>query len=398
MAALPALWLLGTAGAQIHVLAVQRPWSSTAWLVILAVPVAFLAGAVAARLIVRGRVPRAPASPGLTSPRRRILVGLLLVGFAELAREFATGGSVPLLSSNIDAARTHVSAGPLSLLTGALTVCLMLALVSPRRLSARSARPEIAVAAAAIAGLVLGGGRETVLVPLASALIARAFYWRPPSVRALVLTGILGLELGALVFYLRTGQDVHQAFAVELYGHVVPRTPAPLVPLLPIHFALALNQTVLAQVVDYFPHRMPFGHGIYDTYALHAVLPSRSLGTITSKLTAPWFASTFAGPMWADGGVPVVILGSLVTGAVTQTPYELFTRTRRFPHVLLAGYFATIAMFCVYDSLLTQYKDWVFVGAALLLFGSACEGTTRADPRGQPAVPPREPPVASGAR
>ena len=398
MVAFPALWLVGTAAAQIHLLAVQRPWSGIAWIVILTVPAAFLGGAAGVRLIVSARVPRAATPPGLARPSRRVLVGLLLLGYAELAREFAAGGAVPLLSSNIDAARTHISSGPLSLLTGALVVCLMLALVSPPRLAGRSARPELVVAAAAAAGLMLGGGRETVLVPLTSAFVVRAFYWRPPAVWTVLVGGLLGVELASLVFYLRTGQDTRQAFAVELYGHVVPRTPAPLVVLLPLHFALALNQSVLAQVVDFFPHRMSFGHGIYDTYALHAIFPSRSLGTVTSKITAPWLASTLAGPMWADGGLPIVALGSFLTGALTQAPYAMFSRTRRFPHALLAGYFAAIAMFCVYDSLLTQYKDWVFVGAALLLLGAACERPARMSRRGQAGAGPRDPPLVSEAQ
>src|SRR5436309_16016700 len=43
------LWLVALLLAQIHVLDVQRPWSSTAWLVMVTVSVAFVVGGFAAR-------------------------------------------------------------------------------------------------------------------------------------------------------------------------------------------------------------------------------------------------------------------------------------------------------------------------------------------------------------
>ena len=294
--------------------------------------------------------------------------------------------------------------GGTALLTDALTVAGAAAIAVPRRLLSRAAVPALTIAAAASGGWALAGGRGTVVLPIAAGLLTRWLYWRRPSVRTLVLAGVLAGGFLSFLFYIRTGQNPpDQAFPTELYGTVVPGTPAPLVPLLPLHFAIAMNFEAFARIVDFFPGQMAYGHGIYDAYGLHAILPGRSLGTVSLGLSAPWLASTAAGPLWADGGPLVVAIGMLLTGAITTAPHALYRRTYRFTHALLAAYFLYLAVFGLYTSLLTQYKDWVFVAAGLVWIGWTSEGDagrrlsmlTAAIRR--PGRPPREP-SSRGAR
>ncbi len=383
------IWILALSLAQVHVLSVQTPWSGTAWLVMVIVPVAFLAGGLLTYAVVRRAVAARAAAVRIVQSPRRLLVILLVIGYAELAREFASIGMVPLFSSHVDATRTAISSGALELLQGGLTICVIVSLSTPPSLRARAAIPDLMIAGVAVFGFLLGGGRETAVIPIVAGMLARSLRGPRPTLRTLAACALLGMGAFSLIFYLRTGQEVGQAFADELYGSVVPGTAPPFVPFLPIHFALALNDTVLARLIATFPASVPFGHGIYETGALHSILPYRSLGNITKHLAPPWFVATLAGPMWADGGLPVVVVGCVVTGGVSALPYWLYRRTARHRYLWLAGYLGTLGLFSVYDSFFTEYKDWVFVGAGLLLLGRYVES------RGAQQAPRATPPSAS---
>jgi hypothetical protein len=371
----PALWLLSVALAQIHVLRIQTTFSATAWIVMAVVPVAFLGGALGVKAVIDRRVTAVPARGGAVS-HRKLLIGLVIVGFAELIREYATAGTIPLLSAHIDAARVSIHPGALGLLDDCLTVAVIVAMTTPRRLFARAALPELVIAIVALGGSALSGGRQAFAVALAAG-VARVLFWGPPRLRSTLITGLVGIALFGLVFYFRTGQELGQPFTDEIYGHAVPGAFPALVPFIPAFFALALNPVVLAHVIAYFPHSMAFGNGAYDAGAIHSLVHSLSLGSVTARLTPPWLVATAAGPLWADGGMPVVIGGFLIIGLITSAPYALYRRTQRFSHVVLAGYLTSLALYCVYDNLLTEYKDWVFVCVGLLVVGRCCETAAR---------------------
>jgi oligosaccharide repeat unit polymerase len=377
LVAFPALWILAAGLAQIHLLGIQGPWSGKVWLVIVAAPVMFLVGGLGVRaLISRVRLISTRAPPGVRD-RRPLLVGLLIVGYAELAHQFASAGAIPLLSGHIDANRVSVHSGALGLLVDALTVAAIVAITTPPKLFSRAGLPDLAIAVVALGGFALAGGRQAIAIAAAGA-IARVLYWRNIRLRSAIGFGALGIVLFSLVFYLRTGQEIGESFTNELYRSVVPRGSVVFVPFIPIHFALAMNLAVLAKVIGYFPHMHPYGHGIYDSGALHSILPTGQLGSITSRLTPPFIVSTAVGPLWADGGFVVVVFGCLLIGAVTTAPYAAFRRSGRFSHAVLAGYFVSIALYCLYDDLLTEYKDWVVVAIGLWIVGRRAEVAERA--------------------
>lgn len=381
----PVLWLVGAAMAQIHVFSLQSDWSLTTWAVVIVVPVAYVAGGSAARAAVsRWVAPRPVLHRHRVVSNRRLLLALLVVGYAELAHEFASVGAVPLLSTHIDATRVAIKSGALGLLVDALTVAAIIAIATPPRLLSRAALPELAIAFAALGGFALSGGRQAIVIAVAGA-IARILYWGPPRLRVAAGWTAIGIALFSLVFYLRVGQELGETFPNQLYRHVLPGTPFWLVPLIPVHFALAMSTVVLSKVVSLVPHAIPFGHGIYDAYALHSILPAaRSLSNVIQPYTAPWVDSTVAGPLWADWGMPAVVLGCLLLGAIITSPHALFTRTGRFSHAVLAGYFTAVGLYFVYDDLLTHNKDWVVVGIGLLLVGMRAETPEEAPEQSNP--------------
>jgi hypothetical protein len=387
LVAFPALWALAVALAQIHVTSIQGPWSATVWWVVALVPASFVGGGLLATFVVGRRVAWRQTVAVDARVSRGILVALLAIGYAELAREFGQAGVVPLLSGHIDATRVSIqSSGWSGLLVNALTVCAIAAIALPRTLTSRAALPEITIAVLALAGSAASGGRG-VFVVVAAALIARALYWGPPRLRSVVLGAAFGVALFSLVFYIRTGQETSQAFAQHFYQHVVPGTFAPLVPLLPVDLSLGVNVDVLAHVIGYFPHSKPFGHGSYDAWSIHSLVPARRLQSLTTLLTPPWVVSTAAGPLWADDGFIAVAIGCLLIGALTTGPYAIARRTGRAAHALVAGYAVAVACYCVYDNLITQYKDWIVIAPALFAIGLWAERHSLAGPSTEADTP-----------
>ena len=94
----PALWLLGVVLAQIHVVALQRPWSWRMWVVAFLVRAVFFCTGVPWRRNssrVRGHAKSAAAWLGRFRgqlPLRPILVLFIVVGYIELAHQFSAAG------------------------------------------------------------------------------------------------------------------------------------------------------------------------------------------------------------------------------------------------------------------------------------------------------------------
>src|SRR4029077_3133728 len=139
--------------------------------------------------------------------------------------------------------------------------------------------------------------RGNLVVPPVVAGLARWRLGRRPALWSLAAVTVFMLGALSTIFYLRTGQEAHEAWATELLGQVVYHMPAPLVPLFPLWLTVAMNFNSLARVVAYYPSHHAYGHGIYDAGALHMFVHSTALST--GQLTPPWTISTFAGPLWA---------------------------------------------------------------------------------------------------
>ena len=397
--AFPALWLAGAALSQFRLLDVQAPWSDTAWLVVAFVPVAFVLGGVIgrelARLLPRSGEATSPATrgpgpddrPGNRAPDRppapsraprALLLLCLLVGYAELAHQFTAAGFVPLLSSNIDEARFDLPGGPTIVLTNLLTVAAMVALSVPRRLLSREARFELIIAGGAIAGFALQGSRGSIVVPLAGAALVRALYWGPPRPRVLLGAAAALLSVTIALYYLRAAQHAQGSFEAELFAEVLPDTPLPLRPLLPVYISIVTNFEALARIVDFFPAVLPFGDGAYNALGYDLFITSaKDIGAVSLQLTPPFTTNTVAGPLWADGGMALVVLGVAAVGAISQAAFSYARATGEFRHALVAGYLLYLALFGIYTSLWTQHPDWLIVTPLLLFAGALATDPVR---------------------
>lgn len=380
----PIAWVLTALLAQIHLLHVQGPWSTVMVAVVIAVPLAFVAGGLVGQGIVLATTALASArSRTRISERgfRRTLVAIVAIGLLEVAHQIAKAGTIPLLSGSIDSAR-FAQGGPTILLTNLLTVAAIVALTKPRDPLARESRFELATAAVALGAFGLQGGRGSVVLPIVVAIIARWLYWGRPSASLLTAGGLAAFLAVCFGFYLRVYQHPTTPFEAELFGEVLPPLPFFVKPLIPLYLALTTNFVALQGIVDHFPTIAPFGHGAYDAVAFDNFISiTKNVSEVAAARTPPWVTSTVAGSFWADGGFEVLVPGVAITGALAAGAYAAAVRTLSFRWALVAAYLLYVAIFGLYTNLWTQHIDWLVVAPLLLVFGAFAE-----DPHSPPGI------------
>ena len=369
-----ALWFAGIALSQIHLFSFQRDWSAFVWAIMFLAPAGFLIGGLIGRDLVARHVTRAREDPELGPGQRRrlriLLVLCVAVGYAELVHQFAAAGAVPLLSANIDATRAAQPGGPTVVLTQLLTVAMILGLLAPPRLLSWRAVPELGAAGVATLGFLLAGGRGTIAIGLLGAALARMFYWGPPRPRV-VLGGLaLGYAAVATMFFVRSAQHRGNPFESELFDEVIPSTPVVLRPYLALHVGLTTNFSVLDRLTAVFPSVHGWGYGSYSTSGFDAVVPgTEQLSDVARQVASPFITSTAAGPYFADGGAPGVVVGMALFGLVTVAAYTWARRSGSFVACMIGGYVTYIALFGVYTNLFTEHPDWAVVIPSLAVAG-----------------------------
>lgn len=382
--AFPLAWAFGALLSQVHLLDAQGSWPTEMIAVVVAVPLAFVAGGLIGEGLAAAttRIRAARVETRISERAfRRLLVAIVAIGLLEVAHQFAKAGTIPLLSGSIDAARFS-QGGPTVVLTDLLTVAAILALARPRDLFARSARFELGIAAVSIGAFGLQGGRGSVVLPIVVAILARWLYWGRPSPYVLtggVVLAVLAISAG---FFLRVYQHPTTPFESELFGEVLPPLPFFLKPLIPVYLAITTNFLALKGIVGHFPTVAPYGHGVFDAVALdNFISGTKHIGDVSALTTPPWVTSTVAGPLWADGGLAWIVPGIALTGVAAGGAYAAAIRTCSFRWAMAAAYLFFLALFGLYTNLWTQQIDWLIVVPLLIVFGALAE-----DPDDPPGV------------
>jgi oligosaccharide repeat unit polymerase len=370
-----AAWIFAALLSQYHLLDGQQNWSSIVVVVVVMVPIAFLAGGLIGEGLAlhRPRLAKERAEPHMSDLLRKLLIVLVVLGLLELAHQFAKIGGIPLLSPEGGTLRFK-QGGPTIILTDGLTVAAILALVRPRELFARESRFELLIAGAALGGFALQAGRGSVVLPIVVAIVARWLYWGRPRT-ALIAGGAL-LTFAAVVFgfYLRTRQNPYNPFESELFGELLPGIPFLFKPLVPIYLAIVTNFIALQGIVAHFPTGEAFGNGTFDAIGANIVFHgARNVSDVSAGITPPWVTSTVAGPFWADGGFIALIPGIAATGFISAGAFAFAARTRSLRWSMAAAYLLYAAVFGLYQNIWTQQLDWLLVAPLLLIGGAIAE-------------------------
>jgi oligosaccharide repeat unit polymerase len=368
-------WVFAALLSQYRLLNGEVPWSTVMVAVVVAVPLAFLAGGLIGEGLALSRTEegQSRSEPKESRLLRRILIVLLVVGLLELVHQFAKIGGIPLLSPNGGTLRFS-QGGPTIILTDGLTVAAIVALVMPQKLLSRDSRFEMVIALAAVGGFALQAGRGSVLLPVIVAIAARWLYWGRPRTAVFVAGGLLAFVAVVFGFYLRTRQNPYNPFESELFGEIIPGTPFFLQPLVPIYLAITTNFLALQGVVGHFPTGEAFGNGAFNAIGLNIVFHgARNVSDVSGTITPPWVTSTIAGPLWADGGFIALIPGIAAAGFISAGAFAMATRTRSLRWAMAAAYLLYLAVFGLYTNLWTQQLDWLLVVPLLLIVGAFAE-------------------------
>lgn len=380
----PLVWALTALLAQIHILHAQGPWSTVMVAVVVAVPLAFVAGGLIGEGIAAMATPGSKLRSGIRMPERtfrRALLVLIGVGLLAVAYQFARAGRPPLLSGSIDEARFS-EGGPTILLTDLLTIAVIVAMTRARNPFGRESRFELGLSVLALGAFALQAGRGNVVLPIVVVIIARWLYWGRPSPYLITAGGLVAFLAIVAGFYLRTYQHPTTPFEAELFSEVLPPLPFFLKPLIPVYLILTTNFLALEGIVHHFPTAAPFAHGAFDAAALDRFVPSaQHIGDVSGELTPPWVTSTIAGSFWADGGFALLVPGVAAAGALAAGAYGAAARTRSFRWCMVSAYLTFIALFGLYTNLWTQQIDWLIVAPGLLVFGAFAE-----NPQAPPGV------------
>jgi len=378
--AFPLLWIAGVLLAQIDLTSVERGWSAFAFVVVATVPIVFVLGARFGRFLAGEIVDRLrDVEPGSVWADdesfarrrvRRVLLACIVIGYAEMAHQFIGVGAIPLFSANIDAVRIAQPGGPTVVLTDLLTIATIAALLLPKRLAARAAIPELMIVALATAGFLAAGGRGPAVTGIAVGIFARIFVWGPPPKRVLFACAVLAFIAIEAAFFVRTSQHQTAPFEAEIYSSVLPQTPLVLQWYIPLHVGLTYNFDVLVRLVDVIPSEHAFGYGAYSLAGFDLVVPgTRSLEDLAATITSPFVTSTAAGPYWSDFGLPGIVVGMGLFGALSVLCYDVARRRPTFITAAIGGYAVFICLFGVYANLYTSHPDWPIVAFGLVGVG-----------------------------
>jgi hypothetical protein len=379
LVAFSAAWAFAALLSQYRLLNGTDPWSIVMVGVVVAVPIAFLAGGLVGEGLALARTAANPsrmAAPGMSRTLRRILIVFVAIGLLELAHQFARIGAVPLLSAEGSTLRFE-QGGPTIVLTNFLTVAAIVALVKPRELFASESRFELLIGAVALGGFALQAGRGSVVLPVIVATAARWLYWGRPKAPVLLGAGLIAYAAVVFGFYVRTRQHPYNPFEAELFGEILTSAPFFVQPLVPIYLAITTNFLALQGLVGHFPTGEAFGGGAFNAIGLDPILGSaRNVSDVSAGITAPWVTSTVAGPLWADGGFALLVPGVAITGFLSAGAYAMARRTLTFRWSMVAGYLLYLALFGLYTNLWTQQLDWLMVVPLLLIVGALAEDPT----------------------
>lgn len=366
---LPMIWFGAVGLAQIAVINYQTPWSTNMVLVAILAPVAFAAGSFLAGGQV-ARPKRPPPLGVLDSQRLRVLsLVLLAMGLFGLWLKVGILGSVPILSESIDTLR---SAGGIRIppYVTYLTDCLALAAWARMlRWGLHPGRPrveDVLVIGIALAGVAASASRNTLLitlvVPLIFVYLAGATRTITParSLAIATLASVVVLILSGL-FFLRTAQHRDSSFESYFYRGVVAQTVVPLRPLLPVQVGLVapfetLNRvTKRTHLVGSSPDGLYSLPGIPQPVSLWG--PRADFYGLTGKLSSPYYfnVATFAGPLYADGGLELVVAAALVLGLMVGAARAWLLLRPTVARLAVMAYLTYFVGFLLYENFAAFY-------------------------------------------
>lgn len=366
---LPAIWFTGVALAQLRLLAgYETPWSDTMIIVAFGAPAAFAAGSLlAGRAIARPLKPLGPTR--LASQRLRfVAMVLFVVGVIGLTVKAQRTGGIALFSNEIDSLRSaggiHVPAW-MTMMTDCLFLGFWTILLAfPRHRSSAERAFDSTLGLLCIAGVSLSASRNTLMiaitVPLVFMYLSRDGSHTPS--RRFIGLAAVGLIIGLVtsgLFFVRTGQHRASRFESNFYTYVVPQTPEVARPLLPVYISLSAPLETLNRTIRH--SKAAAGNVRYSAPGIPPqISPFGVRGDFyrfSGAISRPYYfnVATYAGPIYLDGRLPLVLAMSLVFGLASGGVRRWALVTPTVLRLAILAYVTYLIAFLVYENILSVF-------------------------------------------
>lgn len=302
-----------------------------------------------------------------------VTVAVALLAYLSIALQVG----VPALHSDVGEKRLELlrtGKSQFIFVFGAWTVIVFLAtrLWTGNQTLVRTASKKIWFALLVASLFVLSlGSRGTLLIPIATIVIARHYLYRKIRVlRALLIGGLMFVAASALgwardtMAFAETGLKNLEFDASSLYY---------------LYFYVRNSVTTLRDIIEEIPRHVPFQHGYLSLGALASVLPGhhessdmffrRVLGLDFLGFGQP---ATLLGPMYGDFGIPGVVFQMLLLGFCYTRLYSWMLGKPNLIRVLIYAWVSQTVLFSLFGSLFTYFIDlavpigWVLLNSFLV--------------------------------
>ncbi|MFN0096910.1 MAG: oligosaccharide repeat unit polymerase [Dehalococcoidia bacterium] len=353
-------------------------WTPEMWLLVTLPPGIFVASAAIATGSTGFRPAARTRLVGLpTPPPSWILSAMVAFGLLGWAYFYASLGTFPLLSGEIDAVR--FTAFPFPALVASrfshvvVIVCVFLAL-------ATTGRARFFFAAIAVAGLVpmlLSGGRLYPVSAVVSGALAAGLVRGLD--RRLVVVGVAGfvaiVAASSVLWFARIDQQGPNPFKNYLEGELLHERPAVLQWTIPVQMAASANMLTLGDVVESRALDYDREPGWYSLRFLDRLGPAKDLEIVARDHSRfQQVTTTYLGEFYADFGITGALLYSLVAGGLYGILYRWMRTARSWVPLVLYGYAAFWLVFAVFLGYWATHGVWIIDLPLIVFLGWLMDG------------------------
>ncbi|MBT8160981.1 MULTISPECIES: O-antigen polymerase [Arthrobacter] len=331
----------------------------------------FMAGAAVTSKKAPRFGPRVIAPAEFNLGRLSAFAGL---GLASV--NFVTGG-IPLLASNINAARFQENASVLGPITGIIVGVEQFALVvlvldrwSRKRADRKISAFDTLLILVLLGFLLASGSRTFLILPIVAIVVA---WLETRAVKAVTVLLVAVLGFAALTGFNYYRQQ--QSGTAEALNAALDQNGLGDYPLASGILSLQIGPRVFQASRDLIPDDVPFQNGQFFLADAAVLLrsglpPSDSFTTqvITGRSYAQVGGSppTVLGGLYIDGGVPLVIAGMLALGFITRRFRNGYLRRPNLYTAAAYGYWGTWMMHSIYNYVSLKPMVLAFLGLCLL--------------------------------
>jgi len=375
----PVMWLAATGLSSLRLTIFQEPWDVSMWLCVGLAFLAYVMG-VFTVFVLRRRWPVEKHGPKKFIYRwneRRLkwmALVLLLVSTAFLVYEYRIGGSIPLLSPQMELVRFDVIVGgyadTLAVSSRIVVMILGIHLLTKPRFRVRENLLSLALIVLSLVLMASTARRGTVVFPLVVLCVGYHYLIKNLDARKIMLLGLAGFLAIALFSHYRYARTFGEAPLENAWR------PKKFVWMTLGYMTISDNFRTLHLLTETIPERVPFQVGRFTTYGIYSIFPGHqeNLGEFQNRIWG-WdrysgSVSTYLGPFYVDWGLVGVIAGSFLIGVLAMFLYSRML-SRPSPYsVLLYSYMAYCLMFATFSNPFTwtlTYWDVVVFALADLL-------------------------------